>query len=190
MTTNARALGPAFQLGHVVRDIEAAMRHWVQALGVGPFVYMENPGELEFTYRGQATSPRSSIAFSYSGEMQIELIQQRNDAPSPYVDFLASGREGLQHLAFYTDDMALACNQLEQNSLVQVYVMAPVGSDERIYYYEDPAQPAAMVEVITLTPLRKRVHAAIRAATRDWTGDDPIRRFRTIPEFAERVGAL
>ena len=29
--------------------------------------------------------------------MQLELIQQRNDVPSLYSDFLAAGHEGMQH---------------------------------------------------------------------------------------------
>jgi len=27
--------------GYVVRDIAAAMKHWVEVLGVGPFFYLE-----------------------------------------------------------------------------------------------------------------------------------------------------
>ncbi len=35
-----------------------------------------------------------SIALANSGPLQIELIEQRNDAPSMYRDFLAAGRVG------------------------------------------------------------------------------------------------
>jgi hypothetical protein len=34
--------------------------------------------------------------------LQIELIQQRNEAPSLYLDFLHAGHEGLQHLGYDT----------------------------------------------------------------------------------------
>ncbi len=188
MNLGSRPLGAVFQLGLVVRDIEAAMQHWLAAMGVGPFIYMHDPGAIDYTYRGQPTDPRSSIAFTYSDNMQIELIQQHNDAPSPYTDFLASGREGLQHIAFYTQDMSAACAQLEANGLVRIYTIAPRGSDERIYYYEDPRQPGTMTEVIPRTPKRRRVHAAILAATKGWEGTDPIRRFDSIAHFAEVSG--
>jgi hypothetical protein len=190
MSLSMPALGSAFQLGVVVRDIEAAMQHWIKAMGVGPFIYMHDPGAIKYTYRGQPTNPQSSIAFTYSDNMQIELIQQRNDAPSPYVDFLASGREGLQHLGFYANDLPAACEQLEANGLERVYTIAPEGSDERIYYYEDPKQPGTMTEVIPLTPLRRRVHAGILAATKGWEGADPIRRFDSIPHYARVSGLL
>ena len=157
-------------------------------MGVGPFIYMHDPGAIDFTYRGEPTEPSSSIAFSYSDHIQIELIQQHNDAPSPYVDFLASGREGLQHVAFYTHDMRAACAQLEANGLERVYTVAPRGSDERIYYYEDPKQPGTMTEVISRTPSRRRVHGAILAATKGWEGADPIRRFDSIAHFAKMSG--
>ena len=190
MSLPTAALGPAFQLGVVVRDIEASMQHWTSSLGVGPFIYMHDPGPIEYTYRGHRTHPELSIAFSYSDNLQIELIQQRNDAPSPYTDFLASGREGLQHLAFYANDMARACQQLEANGLQQVYTIAPEGSDERVYYYEDPRQPGTMTEVIMRTPLRLRVHAAILAATKGWEGANPVRRFDSIAHFAKVSGLL
>jgi hypothetical protein len=190
MNLPIRALGPAFQLGVVVRDIEAAMLHWTRSLGIGPFIYMHDPGPIEYTYRGERTNPDLSIAFSYSDNLQIELIQQRNGAPSPYTDFLASGREGLQHLAFYANDMAGACKQLEANGLQRVYTIAPVGSDERVYYYEDSKQPGTMTEVIMRTPLRRRVHAAILAATKGWEGSDPIRRYDSIAHYAKASGLM
>jgi Glyoxalase/Bleomycin resistance protein/Dioxygenase superfamily len=34
----SRLFGPMRQVGIVVRDIEKAMRHWVEACGVGPVV--------------------------------------------------------------------------------------------------------------------------------------------------------
>ena len=45
-----------------------------------------------------------SIALANSGDLQIELIQQRNDAPSMYQDFLAAHGEGLQHMSYWSTD--------------------------------------------------------------------------------------
>jgi hypothetical protein len=184
------ALGPAFQLGVVVRDIEAAMDHWRKVMNVGPFIYMENPGDQTCTYRGAPTEVKVHIAFTYSGDMQIELIQQINDTPSPYTDFLAAGREGIQHLAFYANDMAAACQQLENNGLERVYTIQPKGGDEHIYYYEDHRQVGAMSEILPLTPLRRRFHGAILAATKGWEGARPIRRYDSIAHYMEASGLL
>ena len=104
-------LGPATQLGFVVRDVEAAIRHWTEVFGVGPFIVMEHgtaqPPPPTFM-RGEEVSVELKLGFGFMGDVQIELIEQRNDAPSPYAEFLAAGREGLQHLGFWVHDHAEA----------------------------------------------------------------------------------
>ncbi len=190
MTTTIPALGTAFQLGMVVRDIEAAMQHWIKAMGVGPFIYMEEPGPIKCTYRGKPTDAKISVAFTYTDNMQIELIQQRNTAPSPYMDFLASGREGLQHLAFYANDPEAAYRQMEANGLKLAYTIEPVGGTEQVRYYEDPKQVGTMTEIVPIHPARRRIHGAILAATKGWEGKNPIRRFKSIPHFAEVSGLI
>ena len=98
----SRIFGKICQNGYVVRDIDAAMKHWTEVLGVGPFYYIERVKMDWFRYRGEASDAEVSIALANSGDLQIELIQQRNDAPSMYRDFLSSGREGLQHMSYWT----------------------------------------------------------------------------------------
>ena len=99
----SRIFGSVNQLGYVVRDIQAAMDRWIQH-GVGPWFYMESVVPAHFRYRGTDSGLRMSVALANSGDLQLELIQQRNDAPSMYKDFLDSGREGAQHVAYWTTD--------------------------------------------------------------------------------------
>ena len=70
------------QNGYVVRDIEAEMNHWVEVLGVGPWFYMESIPVEDFRYKGEPSPLDFSVALANSGDLQIELIQQNNDAPS------------------------------------------------------------------------------------------------------------
>ena len=91
----SRLFGDIRQNGYVVRDIERAMRHWTETLGVGPFFYIEKVPVRNFRYRGAPSDLDMSVALANTGALQIELIQQRNDAPSMYRDFLARGPEGL-----------------------------------------------------------------------------------------------
>jgi catechol 2,3-dioxygenase-like lactoylglutathione lyase family enzyme len=91
------------QLGLVVSDAEAAMRAWGRA-GVGPFHVIDFEVD-DFVYRGKSSpAPRLTLCFAHSGPLQIELIQQHNDVPSAYRDFLAQGREGAQHIAAWFGD--------------------------------------------------------------------------------------
>jgi hypothetical protein len=85
------------QVGIVVRDIEKAMHHWAEVCGVGPWFYAAQLPMDEFRYKGQVYDLKVSIALANSGDVQLELIQQRNDVPSLYSDFLAAGYEGMQH---------------------------------------------------------------------------------------------
>ena len=98
----SRFFGAVTQNGYVVRDIQAAMRHWIEVLGVGPWYYVERAPIVDFTYKGEPSDAEVSIALANSGSLQVELIQQRNDAPSMYRDFLVAGHEGLQHVAYWT----------------------------------------------------------------------------------------
>jgi hypothetical protein len=47
----SRLFGGVIQNGYVVRDIEAAMRHWIDVLGVGPWFYIEHLPVSDFRPR-------------------------------------------------------------------------------------------------------------------------------------------
>lgn len=100
----SRIFGAVCQNGYIVRDIRAAMDHWVNVMGVGPWYYIDKVKTDYFRHRGQDSAMEMSVALANSGDLQIELIQQRNDAPSMYKEFLDSGREGLQHMSYWTRD--------------------------------------------------------------------------------------
>ncbi len=71
----SRIFGDIRQNGYVVRDIESAMKHWTEVLGVGPFFYFERVPVHDFRYRGEPSPVDLSIALANSGALQIELIQ-------------------------------------------------------------------------------------------------------------------
>jgi hypothetical protein len=72
---------------------------------VGRWFYTEEVGTTEFRYYGSPSRlPRLSIALANSGDLQLELIQQRDDAPSLYLDTLAMNGETAQHVAYWTLD--------------------------------------------------------------------------------------
>src|SRR5713101_108859 len=92
--------GSIRQIAFVVHDLELALQYWTQTLGVGPFFVLRRLSPETFRYQGKPSPPPClSIALGNSGDVQVELIQQHDEQPSAYRDFLASGREGLQHVA-------------------------------------------------------------------------------------------
>lgn len=182
-------LGPATQLGFVVRDVEAAMRHWLDVFGVGPFLCMERgvsqPAATTWM-RGAAVIVELKLAFAFMGETQIELIEQRNDAPSPYREFLDSGREGLQHLGFWVHDHAEATRAVEAAGYRRVYEIFVAGQTEPILYYDSPSLYGPMLEIAP--PRWCRSREAVRLATAGRSGGDPVIRFDTYAEFIAKAG--
>jgi len=177
-------LGQRMQLGYVVADLDAALRFWTEVLQVGPFVVIEESlGDRQFLHRGRPSDVRMSVAFSYLGDVQIEFIAQSNRAPSPYVEFLSSGREGLHHLGFWPQDYPQACEELERHGFTEVCSIKMSDGTKNVSYYSGPAHLGAMIEVVPFTPARAKYFGGIKALAETWDGSRPIRRYSTRDEF-------
>jgi len=169
--------GPIRQLGFVVDDIETAMRHWLDHLGVGPFYYIENQPIGSFTYRGMSTEPAISVALANSGDMQIELIQQLNDAPSAFRDFTEQGRDGLQHVACWTttfDDHVAEAGDRGM-VLLQQGVSGSGAPDERFAYFTHDGHQGTVLELSEVSGRKGVLFRAVADAAASWDGSDPIR---------------
>ncbi|MCF3934560.1 VOC family protein [Acuticoccus sp. M5D2P5] len=171
-----RFLGPIRQLGYVVDDIEAAMAHWTEVMGVGPFYYNPKVPIRNYRYDGVEYAPHNSVALANSGPMQVELIQIRNDVPSMYRDFMADGRTGLQHVAYWTqtfdDDLARA-----EAAGLQVKMSGEVGDNGRFVYFGGEGHPGTVIELSEVLGPKGRMFDLIRAASVDWDGRGPVRPF-------------
>lgn len=182
-------LGPATQLGFVVRDIEAAMRHWIDVFGVGPFIFMERGVSQPVGvthHRGEPVQVELRLAFAYMGDVQIELIEQTNDASSPYKDFLEAGCEGLQHLGFWVHDHAAAVAKVEAAGYERDYEIRVAGQAQSIIYYKSPSLYGPMLEIVP--PMWRRSRQAVLDHIRSYEGTDPIIRFDTYSAFIQHAG--
>ncbi|MGD9535705.1 MAG: VOC family protein [Alphaproteobacteria bacterium] len=172
----SRIFGAIRQNGYVVKDIEAAMRHWSEVMGVGPWFYNAHVPLLDFTYKGTPAEPDVSVAFSNSGMLQIELIQQRNDAPTLFLDFLKAGHEGLQHVAYWTENYEAD----RAKALALGYKVGHEGSTGKygpFVYFQTESHPGTIVELSAVVGIKKRLFAHIAEAAANWDGKDPIRPF-------------
>ena len=172
----SRLFGAIRQNGYVVRDIEAAMRHWSDVLGIGPWFYAPHAPIHDFTYRGEPSHPDVAIALANSGQLQLELIQQHNDAPSLYRDFLATGQQGLQHVACWTENFASE----RQRAIDLGFRIGHEGVTGRygpFVYFETTSHPGTILELSDVGGLKRRLFQHIRDAADDWDGRDPIRDF-------------
>jgi Glyoxalase/Bleomycin resistance protein/Dioxygenase superfamily len=172
----SRIFGPIRQNGYVVRDIEKALHHWTTVLGVGPFFYFERAPITEFSYRGVTSPLEVSIALGNSGDLQIELIQQRNDAPSMYRNFLAAGREGLQHVAYWTNEFEADLARCLDAGFVVGQAGVAGGANGRFVYFDTETHPGTVVELSDSSGAKGMFFKHIAEMAKTWDGTDPVRR--------------
>jgi catechol 2,3-dioxygenase-like lactoylglutathione lyase family enzyme len=177
-------LGRRMQLGMVVSDIGVAVDFWVDRLGIGPWVVVEDAlMDRQLVHRGRLTSARMTVAFTYAGDTQLELIAPTDDAPSPYREFLAEGREGVHHLGFWPDDYGASCAALERAGFEELSrIDAPDGTPN-VSYYTAPPVVGIIVEIVPMTPLRRATFTGVENLVRTWDGSRPVRRHRTRADF-------
>ena len=89
--------GQIFQLGYVVPDVDASMRFYAEAMRIGPFTCNRGFKAPDGWYRGSADMPQLTIAHAYSGRLFIEFIQQHDDTPSVYKEYVEKYGYGLHH---------------------------------------------------------------------------------------------
>jgi hypothetical protein len=161
------------QNGYVVRDVDEAMAHWI-GLGVGPFLVIPEMAFESFVCRGRRSDPRLKIALANSGGLQIELIEQTNDAPSFYKDFIRDHGPGLHHLSVWTE--TFDADMARYGALgFEPFVTGALPPELRFAFYEGASHSGAIMEVFELTRDVKARFAAIREAAENWDGSDPIR---------------
>ena len=89
--------GQIHQLGYVVPDVDASMQSYAGSMRVGPFTCNRGFKAPDGWYRGSTDMPELSIAHAYSGRLFIEFIQQHDDTPSVYKEFIDKHGYGLHH---------------------------------------------------------------------------------------------
>jgi hypothetical protein len=171
----SRIFGQIAQIGYVVEDIEASMQQWIRH-GVGPWFYIDRVQTDYFRHRGVDSPLEMSVALANSGDVQLELIQQRNDAPSMYREFLDSGRSGAQHIAYWTTDF----QDLYDRSVAGGYTVVQegqIGGERgRFAYLDTEHDPGTVIEISDISGPKGQMFAYIRQEAASWDGKDPIRR--------------
>lgn len=174
----SRFFGKVCQNGYVVRDIEAALKHWTEVMGVGPFFYIDRVKCDWFTYRGEPSPVEMSIALGNTGDLQIELIQQRNDAPSMYLDFLNAGHEGMQHMSYWTTDYQADYDRARAAGYKVGHEGQIGGPQGRFVYFDTETHPGTVIEMSDISGSKGKFFEHIRNAAIDWDGSDSVRTVR------------
>ncbi len=167
-------LGPVMQLAWLPQDFDAALRHWTQTMGVGPFFLMENIQLQDMRYRGAPTDAMFSLALAYWGDTQIELIRPENEAPSIYSGEYAV-RDRLHHVCVLVDDIAAAYAACTEHR-AEILVEGRVGDSGHVIYADPGGGPGSVVEILQTQPGTRELFTMIREAGIDWDGNEPLRK--------------
>jgi hypothetical protein len=164
--------GPIRQFGFIVADLDAAIEQWV-GLGVAPFMVMRDLKMEQCSYRGALSEPVISLALANSGEMQIELIQQVDDTPSIYREFLDRGELGFHQVAYWPEDLAAVRDAAIADGWTEVWC-GDGGGTTPFSYLERADSPATVVELMELNDGTREMGAAIRDAAAAWKPGQPV----------------
>lgn len=172
------SLGEIMQLAFVPDDFDAAIKHWTEVMGVGPFYLIEDIHLDGMKYRGVPTDAVFTLALAYWGDIQIELIKPQDDNPSIYTGEYAA-TEGLHHVCILVDDIAQARAVCEANG-AEVVIEGKFGASEVIYV--DPCRDSEsgighLVEILQQDKSGPDLFALIKQAGENWDGSDPVRTF-------------
>ena len=160
---------PVMQVAYVVEDIEKAASHWARTLGVGPFYLFSHTPFKEIRYRDEPSPIDMSVAIAYNGDIQIELIQQHNDSPSIFTEFIEKFGYGQQHVGVTTDRFEDTLAHFAQKGIKprQQGITLP---GMNFAYLETDFHPGGMLELIEADTSIMKAFSIIKKAAEDWDG--------------------
>jgi glyoxalase/bleomycin resistance protein/dioxygenase superfamily protein len=165
--------GPIRQVGYIVSDLDAAIARWC-AIGVGPWFTIRNLPQTGCQYRGELSEPTISLALSNSGPMQIELIQQHDDTPSIYREFIEAHGEGFHQYAYWPTDFDGVMERAAAAGWPVVW-SGEMGGLRFAYLEVDPSI-STIIEIMELTDMSRGMGELVESAAADWDGvTDPVR---------------
>lgn len=163
---------PFMQIAFVVEDIHESIARWSRDLGVGPFFLQEHASYETFLYRGAPSDPDVSLAFAFSGDLQIELVQQHNDAPSVFRDAIESFGYGAQHLGAMSNDLEAELERFAARKLEPIQRgLSRTGVETVFLPFE--STPGGVIELIRASEGLSQAFAGLKAAASVWDGGDP-----------------
>lgn len=173
MGAGIAGLGEIMQLAFVPEDFDAAVEHWTQVMGVGPFFLIEGIHLDGMKYKGEPTDAVFDLALAYWGDIQIELIRPRDTHPSIYSGDYADVGGGLHHVCILVDDIAETRAVCAAQG-AEVIIEGKFGASEVIYV--DPGRgPGSLVEILQQDKSGPDLFAMIKQAGEGWDGSEPLR---------------
>ena len=163
-----------FQLGFIVDDLVATARRWADVHRVGPF-HVLPARETACTYRGVETTIDAEIAVAQAGPVQIELIHQRDDRPSVYLELAERGPCGFHQVCTVAPDYAATLAHYAEHGYEVACEIPGQRGAPSVAYIDTLHEFGFYTEVVEAVPAFVAQLAAIAATCAAWDGADPVR---------------
>lgn len=166
--------GPVRQWGFLVKDLDTAMRCWVEQLGVGPWWGYRN-ARVTSVFGGETTEVEMSIGLAFQNGVQIELIHQLNDAVSPYRAFYDRPEQQMLHqVAYFAPGIDAAVAKAKSVGMREVgYIESATGA--RFYYMDSPALEGLVIELMQVDDAFVADYERCASEAAQWDGAEPWR---------------
>lgn len=171
-----------YHICHVVPDLAAAVDRLL-ASGFGPAFHFHSV-TVDARYRGERNRVQLSAAFVPVGGTLVEILQQENDAPSAYNEFLMRHPDGgLHHVAYISETLQQGVEEAHDRGFDLVPVEEFLGTDGapfEVYYEPRGAEDPLYIQFALPSPLDD-AFAEIRRIGAEWDGKtDPRRDILTL----------
>ena len=160
-------------VGIAVRDMEAALRFYAEALG------------LPVVKQGEAPARGARVALLAVGGSYLELVQPTRD-DSPFAEHIAERGEGLHHVAFQTEDVSALVAALRAKGVPLQDAEPREGFTGRLSYLAPEAMDGALLEVVQPPPELSGGSAGDRPVSRI---DHVVLRLPDVEGACERMSA-
>jgi len=164
------------QMAYVVEDIHKSMQLWASKLKVGPWFLLEHFTGEEPVYRGQPSRADIALAMSFSGHMNIELLQPNNDAPSVYREHIERRGYGFHHWGVATWNFDADVGRYQAAGHETAF-LCKVPSGGRVAYMDTVREMGGYTEFIELGGAFEDVFGRFYRASIGWDGKDLVRSF-------------
>jgi Glyoxalase/Bleomycin resistance protein/Dioxygenase superfamily len=164
------------QIAYSVADVEQGMRHYGELLHAGPWFLIGPFTPPKGRYRGAPTKARFSLALAYSGQVQIELIQQHDQEPSVFQETLkARGTHGFHHWGVGARDFEASAARFRARGYNEAFSdTAPDPLGCRVIYFDTGRDLPGMLEIIEINAATEEAFYNMYKAGQEWNGKDHI----------------
>mgnify|MGYP001285958313 FL=1 len=160
--------GPIMQMGFVVDNFDEPIKHWTEKLNVGPFFILEHLDLKDFHYRAKKSDLDFSVAISFSGNMQIELIKQHCDKPSIYNECSKISSGDLHHICRLTPDINNDVKILENQGYKNIQGGETEDGGIKFAYLDSKENYGSIIELAELAEENLVLTEAMKNASKNW----------------------